>query len=407
MTYVVIGANYGDEGKGLMTDYLTREVDASTVCRFNGGTQAGHTVTTSDDRHVFGHVGSGTFAGADTYLSRDFIVNPIVVQKELEALSKKGIVPRIIVSGEARCTTIFDMLINAEIERSRGSDRHGSCGLGINETVHRNEKTPPFLFKHLVQYSLEEVAAVLKLIATEYVPSRLKELKLEPTGMLLALLSTTDFSYHATVMQHGASYFSLQSEECARRPFVFEGAQGLMLDEFLGIFPYVTRSQTGLPQAIDAAVDLGLKELTPVYVTRSYTTRHGRGPLNGEGSTISVPAPVIVDDTNVFNEFQESIRYAPLDLAAMANFIRADLERAALYAGMFNIQINEPVIAVTCMDQIGEYVSIVVSGGDTIWIEKKNLISTIEIATGIKVAFASYGPTAADVRRLLVDEDVL
>ena len=64
---VVIGANFGDEGKGLMTDYFASKSNKSLVVRFNGGGQAGHTVTTKDGRrHVFHHFGSGIFAGADT-----------------------------------------------------------------------------------------------------------------------------------------------------------------------------------------------------------------------------------------------------------------------------------------------------------------------------------------------------
>ena len=74
---VVIGANFGDEGKGLITDFETRRQDAQLVARFNGGAQAGHTVVTdAGQRHVFGHISAGTFAGASTYLASTFIVNP-------------------------------------------------------------------------------------------------------------------------------------------------------------------------------------------------------------------------------------------------------------------------------------------------------------------------------------------
>ena len=82
---VVIGANYGDEGKGLATDYLASQGTKSLVVRFNGGAQAGHTVVTPDGcRHVFHHFGSGVFAEADTFLSKFFIVNPILFRTEFE-----------------------------------------------------------------------------------------------------------------------------------------------------------------------------------------------------------------------------------------------------------------------------------------------------------------------------------
>jgi adenylosuccinate synthase len=85
----VIGAGFGDEGKGLITDALTRKLSSSLVARFNGGAQAGHTVISGENRHVFGHMSAGTFAGANTYLSSNFIVNPLSLAKELAELSKK------------------------------------------------------------------------------------------------------------------------------------------------------------------------------------------------------------------------------------------------------------------------------------------------------------------------------
>ena len=79
---IVIGANAGDEGKGLMTDYFSQKPNSIVVCS-NGGSQRGHTVMTPDGiRHVFHHFGSGTFNGAVTYLPKEFIVNPLIFVQE-------------------------------------------------------------------------------------------------------------------------------------------------------------------------------------------------------------------------------------------------------------------------------------------------------------------------------------
>ena len=116
--HVVIGANYGDEGKGLMTDYLVKKHNAEVVVRFNGGAQAGHTVVTPDgQRHVFSHFGSGTLAGARTFLSKHFVANPILFLKEkkvLEELSPtKKLHNRFMwVDPSVMITTPYDMLIN-------------------------------------------------------------------------------------------------------------------------------------------------------------------------------------------------------------------------------------------------------------------------------------------------------
>ncbi|MEJ2125462.1 MAG: adenylosuccinate synthetase, partial [Alphaproteobacteria bacterium] len=131
----VIGAAYGDEGKGLITDALVASCGAAaTVVRFNGGAQAGHTVTLPDGRrHVFHHIGSGTLAGAPTFLSRFFVANPILLATEIANLAAMGFTPSIAIDPDAPVTTPFDMMINQFAETARGSGRHGSCGLGFGE----------------------------------------------------------------------------------------------------------------------------------------------------------------------------------------------------------------------------------------------------------------------------------
>ena len=90
---VVIGSNFGDEGKGSVTDLLS--IRKTLNIRFNGGAQAGHTVCYRNKRHVFHHFGAGSFQGAKTYLSKHFIVNPLIFKKEYEELSSKiNILPK-------------------------------------------------------------------------------------------------------------------------------------------------------------------------------------------------------------------------------------------------------------------------------------------------------------------------
>ena len=91
-------------------------------------------------RHVFKHFGSGTLKGVPTYLSKHFILNPILFREEWEGLvKKKGVTPKVIVHPEAIITTPYDMIINQIVETYRGKNRHGSCGFGIFETITRNK----------------------------------------------------------------------------------------------------------------------------------------------------------------------------------------------------------------------------------------------------------------------------
>ena len=134
---IVAGSNWGDEGKGLMTDYFSQKPNSIVVCS-NGGAQRGHTVTTPDAiRHVFHHFGSGTFNRASTYLSEDFIVNPIIFKQEYDELMNLNYVPNTYINQNCMITTPFDMMANQIIEESRGKNKHGSCGLGIFETIKR------------------------------------------------------------------------------------------------------------------------------------------------------------------------------------------------------------------------------------------------------------------------------
>ena len=142
---IVIGANYGDEGKGLMTDYFCREAAArGETCLnvlINGGPQRGHTVVTPEGmRHIFHHLGSGSFAGADTYFSDVFLINPMIFREEYEELRRTGADFRVFVHLACRWTTPYDMILNQMAEEFRGSKRHGSCGFGIWETVLRYRK---------------------------------------------------------------------------------------------------------------------------------------------------------------------------------------------------------------------------------------------------------------------------
>ncbi len=123
---------------------------------------------------------------------------------------------------------------------------------------------------------------------------------------------------------------------------IFEGAQGLALDEYLGEFPYVTRSMTGLPHAITTAVELGVNELTPVYVTRAYSTRHGAGRLMNENHPIQTSGKIPLDSTNVENNWQGRLRFAPLNLSLLRKMISADLQRGTHVAQAMGVKLNAP-----------------------------------------------------------------
>lgn len=404
--YAVIGGNYGDEGKGLITDYLTRIKGAKIVARFNGGAQAGHTVVTPyGQSHVFGHVSAGTFAGADTYLSGHFIVNPYLLEMEMEQLAKKGFRPSVYAYELARVTTIYDMALNAAAELARGDGRHGSCGIGINETVTRDDAGFQIELVDFSRAGRNRVEKWLKLIHNEWVPERLKQLGITdlPESFHMKtgeVLRNNSYEEHAARMLHGLQFLTIvdyieTNQELSATDIILEGAQGLALDEDLGVFPHVTRSKTGLPYAMSAADDFKVETLQPIYITRAYSTRHGAGPFAHEGEVITENN--LMDYTNVENQWQGRLRYAPLDLRQMKALINSDLDRAADLQPGYDTKVLRPVVAVTCLDQLGQSVAIYDVTGQKQVIDRQKVTSYISEQLEMPVALQSWGSTAAQV----------
>lgn len=343
----VIGAGFGDEGKGLMTDYFASKIGANcVVVRQNGGAQAAHTVVTPDGlRHVFSHIGSGTYAGCDTHLSKYFIVNPVIYRIE-----RKEILPTNI-SADPRClvTTPYEMVINQLIERKRGKDRHGSCGVGINETIRRHNAIP------VTVQELNDPGALtslLKKIRDVYVPKRLAELGITDCDI------KSDQSFvlkNDRTVEKFLDEVELFLDDCAiiqdeytlpGKDIIFEGAQGLLLDQDHEYFPYVTHSKTGLDNVVKICRSCGIDEIEVCYVTRCYLTRHGVGPLPGE--VPGKPYEGIEDPTNISNEWQGSLRFGLLNLDILMGTIWNDLSN--------HIDISViPNLAMTCLDHLPGY----------------------------------------------------
>src|SRR5215467_6229237 len=171
----VIGANFGDEGKGLAVHtVVARDLDAAVI-RFNGGAQAGHTVIAEHGRrHVFSHFGAGTLRGAATFLSRFFVVQPSIFARETAELAGIGVKPVVFVDPDAQVTTPFDVFINHWAEETRGGTRHGSVGVGFGETIERFERGYPLAVRDLGDD--KHLMEILTRIREVWLPIRLARL---------------------------------------------------------------------------------------------------------------------------------------------------------------------------------------------------------------------------------------
>jgi adenylosuccinate synthase len=341
----VVGANWGDEGKGLVVDWLCSKGDVGVVVRFNGGAQAGHTVVTpGGDRHVFRSIGSGSFYGVPTFLSSFVSVNPIAFFLELKQLAALKVTPEVYASPECLVTTFADVIINRRVEDARGKGRHGSCGMGIGETVDRSQ-LPELKITMADIYSQANLESKLAEICDKYALFRTGKVINEPRMAESFLKACKALPEHMPPAGIG---------QC--KDPVFEGAQGLLLDQGnKEYFPHVSRSYTGLKNVRILCAQAGIETIEPYYVTRTYLTRHGAGPLPGEDPKLSYP-----DDTNVAGDYQGPLRFAPLNPKELIGRIYRDADKLPVKT------------VVTHRDQL-------------------------ELAD-FKSDFSSYGPTRDDVR---------
>jgi adenylosuccinate synthase len=356
---VVIGANFGDEGKGLMTDYFCHKALAKqencVVVLSNGGAQRGHTVTAPDGtQHVFHHFGSGTFAGADTYCISDYILNPMTFVKEWFDLRQLGYDLNnfnFYIEEGCRWSTPYDMIINQIIEAAREDKKHGSCGMGIWETIVRYEKQQQgYSLFHFNMLPKEAKVNYLKSIRDGYMIERLKEL-----GVASIPLEWYSIVYSDMMIEHFINdvHFMICHTRSAKsinlseyKNIVFENGQGLLLDKdntFYG--DNTTPTSTGwnnVARTINRNFDNSDEiNMEVCYVTRTYMTRHGVGRFETECDKALINADMF-DETNVTNAFQDNLRYGELIIPNLVARTSTDFEQAKLHT-LFNVNMTASV----------------------------------------------------------------
>jgi adenylosuccinate synthase len=404
----IIGANLGDEGKGLTTDYYCSALGAeqSLVVRYNGGAQAGHTVqTTSNIRHIFGHFGSGTLAGSPTYLSEFFVTNPVLFNQEHEKLVSQNIYPKTFIHPDCPVTTLYDMTINQAIESHRGKKEHGSCGVGFGETLARDEyNNSEFKITVSDLKNIELLKHKLNCIYKNWIPIRLKELGIDklPKEQIEFLEDINVQSLYldniAYMLEH-SSIKTLSNQDSLKYNIIFEGAQGLLLDENHHWFPHVTRSSTGLKNIIRISENIGINKLDINYITRAYLTRHGAGPLPFE--TDGLIYPDIIDNTNIPNKYQGSLRFAPFNLDLLKNTINKDW----LKTNETQILCSKNLV-ITCLDQVEKDIRYI-SENKECRTNHNDFLNKTNSKLNLQSILTSYGPTRKTVHRYNLCEESL
>ncbi len=349
--YAVIGKNFGDEGKGMATDYLCLFAGKNLCVRANGGAQSGHTVDALGKSFVFHELSSGSFRRADTYWAGSYHPDLYKLSEEIENFKNlTGFEPVIYASLNASITIIDDILINMALETNRGEKRHGSCGMGIYEAELRAKAGFRVPLSEVFSQNEESLIRHLMHIREVYLPLRLKEenLSLKDLGEYGELLS--DFNvlanFVAEIKKNLKYVRPVNSDSILFEKYdrvIFENGQGLLLDgENERFLPNVTASRTGLDEISKILKSTGNCLNEVLYVTRSYVTRHGAGFLPCECEKADI-GENITDRTNEPNDWQGCLRYAFHESEeAFLGPVIEDLKKCkALKASLFITHLNE------------------------------------------------------------------
>jgi len=318
--WVVVDLFLGDSGKGATVDFLAEQEDADLVVRFNGGAQAGHNVVVGGVHHTFAQWGCGTLRGVPTVLGPEFIVHPTALLIEGQHLARAGVADPFTllrIDPNALVVTPFQVAAGRLRELSRARP-HGTCGVGIGEaqgdalkhddTVRVRDLFQPHRLRRLLRRQ-QERKRLDDFHASD--PRALSELQfLNATDAVQRIVH----GFHAATerLQVADARELIKHSRCP----IFEGAQGVLLDQDHGLHPHTTWSDC---TAGGAHRLLGERPSTTLGVLRAYATRHGAGPL----PTHDPDWDTLAEPHNDDDGWQGRFRRGPLDLPLLQYAARA------------------------------------------------------------------------------------
>lgn len=276
---IVIGAQWGDEGKGKITDLLSRSADV--VVRYQGGVNAGHTIVVKGQTFKLHLIPSGIlYPNTDCIIGCGTVIDPQVLIAELDQLEALGVSTRhLLISETAHITMPYHRLIDSASEERRGSHKIGTTGRGIGPTyADKSERTgirvldliDPEGLREQLEWTINYKNVILEKLYN--LPP------LDPKQVIDEYLGYAERLRPHVVDTSLKIYDAVQR----RRNILFEGAQGTLLDLDHGTYPYVTSSN---PVAGGACVGTGLGPTMidrVIGVAKAYTTRVGEGPFPTE-----------------------------------------------------------------------------------------------------------------------------
>ncbi len=282
---VLVGAQWGDEGKGKVIDYLTDKVDV--VVRSQGGNNAGHTVVVGEKKYILRLIPSGILRkGKLCVIGNGVVIDPVSLWEEISELATQGVKinsKNLLISECAHLVFPFHKLIDEQREVSKGAQKIGTTKRGIGPAygdkiarvgIRLGELLQPELFTEKLQARVKEVNVFLRDHAQK--PVRIKQLLeqyLEVGEKIRPLITNTVLTVHKAM--------------AAGKGILFEGAQGTFLDVDHGTYPYVTSSNTTAGAACTGSGVPPNKIDLVIGAMKAYTTRVGEGPFPTQDDSLS------------------------------------------------------------------------------------------------------------------------
>ena len=363
---LVSGMVWGDEGKGACVESLTRALSPDVIVRYNGGCQAAHHVQLENGHtHCFSQFGAGMLANnkVKTHLSRYMLVEPFSMMKEAEALGKltDNVWERTTVDGNAVIVTSFHRHLNRLREQVRGASAHGSCGRGIGVA---REMSLKYGDQVLLAKDLKDRDTVLDKLRWNVMQVLAEMTELE-IRLGVDPIPAKDI-FHTAEGYKAWPARIVDGLEPAET-MVFEGAQGVLLDEKHGTAPHNTWTNTTFENAYTLLDEIGCSDRFRIGCFRTYFTRHGAGPFPTEDESLKELLP---EPHNGDTGFQGSFRVGQFDWnkAFISNRI---------VGGIDGISLSH----MDCLPALG-------------WREK-DFLDRLRMAIDVPVVMQGYGPTAA------------
>ena len=275
---VIVGAQWGDEGKGKIVDLLAQQSDL--VCRYNGGPNAGHTIQVEGETFKLRHLPSGIISGKECVIGAGCVVDPEELVEELDGLATRGIaVDRVRLSGNAHVIMPWHRLIDQASERRLGNLQIGTTRRGIGPTyadkafrvgIRVQDLFDPKILRQKVEVALAEKNLWLERVYGAE-PVELEEL-------------AERYETCARRLRPHIADTSLLVDRALRdgKRVLLEGAHGTLLDLDHGTYPFVTSSTT-IAGGAAAGIGIGPTRISSVVgVAKAYVTRVGEGPFPTE-----------------------------------------------------------------------------------------------------------------------------